>query len=62
MQYRYSKVYSRKVLSGLAGISKTFLYEIKTGRKGFSVVILFALADALEIAATDIIAIDKKRL
>ena len=41
---------SREVLSGLAGISSKFLYEIECGKKGMSAQTLFNIANALNVS------------
>jgi len=46
---RAIKGYTRESLSERADISPKFLYEIETGRKGFSAVVLFNLCQALDI-------------
>ena len=42
---------SREVLSGLAGISSKFLYEIECGKKGMSAYTLYNIANALNVSA-----------
>lgn len=44
---RVGRGYTREQLAGLSGISEKFLYEIETGRKGFSADVLHRLAAAL---------------
>jgi len=41
--------YTREELSEAAEISSKFLYEIETGRKGFSVLVLCNLCEALNV-------------
>lgn len=41
---------SREVLSGLAGISSKFLYEIECGKKGMSAYTLYNIANALDVS------------
>lgn len=41
---------SREVLSGLAGISSKFLYEIECGKKGMSAYTLHNIAKALNVS------------
>ena len=41
--------YTREELSEVAEISSKFLYEIETGRKGFSVLVLYNLCKALNV-------------
>ena len=43
--------FSREVLSGLAGISSKFLYEIECGKKGMSAYTLHNLARVLGVSA-----------
>ena len=47
---RLIKGYTREEMAYLADISTKFLYEIETGRKGFSIHTLIKLSDVLEIA------------
>lgn len=42
---------SQEVLSGLAGISAKFLYEIECGKKGMSAYTLYHIARALNVSA-----------
>lgn len=60
MMLRDEKNYSRAVLSGLTGISLTFLYEIETGKKGFSAEVLFRLSDALDISVAELLDTEKE--
>lgn len=46
---RMARGYSREDLAELAGISSKFLYEIETGRKGFSAVVLYNICKALKV-------------
>ena len=48
-QMRIARNHSREELAELADISTKFLYEIETGRNGFSAKVLFRLAEALEV-------------
>lgn len=41
--------YTRETLAELAEISPKFLYEIETGKKGFSALVLHNLCKALEV-------------
>lgn len=41
--------YTRECLAELAGISAKFLYEIETGKKGFSAGVLHNICDALHV-------------
>lgn len=43
--------FSREVLSGLAGISSKFLYEIECGKKGMSAYTLHNLSRVLGVSA-----------
>lgn len=49
-EMRKIKHYTRDVLSSKVGISSKFLYEIETGRKNFSAVILQKLARELDVS------------
>jgi len=46
---RIMRGYSREKLAELADITPKFLYEIETGRKGFSAIVLYSLCSALEV-------------
>ncbi len=46
---RAEKGYSREKLAEKALISPKFLYEIETGRKGFSAIILYQISQALQV-------------
>lgn len=50
MDARLSNGYSREQLAELAEISPGFIYEIESGRKGFSAYTLNGLVQALEIS------------
>lgn len=50
LELRLGRGYSREELAEMAGISSKFLYEIETGRKGFSARTLYGLARALEVS------------
>ena len=50
MILRNERGYTRKTLAELAGISSKFLYEIETGKKGFSAITLMNLSKALEVS------------
>lgn len=43
--------YSREQFAELVEISPKFLYEIETGRKGFSALTLYKIADALSVSS-----------
>lgn len=42
--------YTRERFAELVGISPRFLYEIETGRKGFSASTLYKIASTLEVS------------
>ena len=46
---RSKRGYTREWLSEKVGISEKFLYEIENGRKGFSALVLFRIAEALQV-------------
>ena len=46
---RVMRGYTRECLAELADISTKFLYEIETGKKGFSASVLYRLCVALEV-------------
>lgn len=46
---RIMRGYTREFLAEKADISSKFLYEIETGRKGFSVLVLYNICQALEV-------------
>lgn len=46
---RVMRGYTRDDLAELAFISPKFLYEIETGRKGFSAVVLYNICQALKV-------------
>lgn len=46
---RIMRGYTRETLAELAEISSKFLYEIETGRKGFSAIVLYNLSKALHV-------------
>lgn len=49
LEMRNMRGYTRETLAELAGISEKFLYEIETGKKGFSAANLYYLSKALEV-------------
>lgn len=55
---REKRNYSREELAGYAEISPKFLYEIETGRRGFSADTLFRISRALSVSS-EIILEDK---
>ena len=50
MVLRNDRGYTREQLAELADISEKFLYEIETGKKGFSAMTLMHLSKALEVS------------
>ena len=46
---RLNRGYTRECLAEMANISPKFLYEIETGKKGFSAGVLYNIAKALEV-------------
>lgn len=48
---RKLKGYSRETLAELANISPKFLYELETGKKGFSAFVLYNLCNALAVSS-----------
>ncbi|MCC8141775.1 MAG: helix-turn-helix domain-containing protein [Lachnospiraceae bacterium] len=48
---RVSRGLSREKLAEEVNISPKFLYEIETGKKGFSVRILYDLCEALDVTS-----------
>ena len=48
---RNMRGYTREALAEMVGISPKFLYEIETGRKGFSAGNLYYMSHALEVRA-----------
>lgn len=46
---RIMRGYTRENLAELANVSAKFLYEIETGKKGFSAVVLYNLCTALKV-------------
>ena len=53
---RLEKRYTREQLAYLADISDKFLYEIESGKKGFSAVTLMKLSEALNVSMDYIMA------
>lgn len=49
-QMRITRGYTREGMADQAGLSNKFLYEIETGKKGFSVEILCRLAKTLNVS------------
>lgn len=50
-RFREKRRYSREELAGYAEISPKFLYEIETGRRGFSADTLFRISKALSVSS-----------
>lgn len=50
MVLRNDRGYTREQLAELADISEKFLYEIETGKKGFSATTLLRISKALEVS------------
>ncbi len=48
-QLRVTKGYTRDYLASKSNVSTKFLYEIETGKKGFTAEVLYRLSDALEV-------------
>ena len=46
---RVTKGYTRDFLANKIHLSTKFLYEIETGKKGFTAEVLYRLSDALEV-------------
>ena len=46
---RIMRGYTREALAEMASISPKFLYEIETGKKGFSAIVLYNLCKALKV-------------
>ncbi len=46
---RVMRGYTREQLAEMASISPKFLYEIETGRKGFSAIVLYNICIALKV-------------
>lgn len=46
---RVMRGYTREKLAEMASISPKFLYEIETGRKGFSAIVLYNICNALKV-------------
>jgi len=54
-QLRKEKLLSQEVLSGLAGISRSHLAMIESGKKSANVNTLWSIADALQVPLSQII-------
>ena len=48
-ELRETKGYTRDSLATKSSISTKFLYEIETGKKGFTAEVLYRLSDALDV-------------
>lgn len=46
---RIMRGYTREALAEMASISPKFLYEIETGKKGFSAIVLYNICKALNV-------------
>lgn len=55
-QLRKAKGYTRDYLATKTNLSTKFLYEIETGKKGFTAEVLYRLSDALEVKCDYILA------
>lgn len=51
LKVRTTRGYTRDYVSGSSGISSKFLYEIETGKKGFSAGVLKSLCATLEVGS-----------
>lgn len=51
LNVRTMRGYTRDFVAGSAGISTKFLYEIETGKKGFSAMVLQKLCNTLEVGS-----------
>ena len=49
LQIRILQGYTRETLSKMASITPKFLYEIETGRRGFSAAVLYNICKALKV-------------
>lgn len=49
LEARKKKGYTREKLAEYARISAMFLYEIETGKKGFTIAVLFRISNALGV-------------
>jgi len=54
-QFREDKNLSQEVLSGLACVDRSHLSKIELGLRSPSITVLYKLADALEVKASDIL-------
>ena len=48
-ELRVTKGYTRDYLANKISLSTKFLYEIETGKKGFTAEVLYRLSDALDV-------------
>lgn len=60
-EFREKRNYSREELAEYAEISPKFLYEIETGRRGFSADTLFRLSKALSVSIENILEDDSSK-
>ncbi len=49
LSVRTMRGYTRENLAELASITPKFLYEIETGKKGFSAIVLYNICNALKV-------------
>ena len=61
-QFRSKKGLSQEVLSGLADINRRYLSRVELGKSIPSVIVLYRLADALGIKASDLMKAMEKEL
>ncbi|MCL2693655.1 MAG: helix-turn-helix domain-containing protein [Oscillospiraceae bacterium] len=54
-RHRDNKGISQEVLSGLADVDTSYLCKIEAGAHNLSVMVLYKIADALGISASDIL-------
>lgn len=59
-EMRETQSYTREALAEIVGISDKFLYEIETGRKGFSADVLCRLSKALSVSCDYIMSGEEK--
>ena len=59
-EMREAHSYSREALAEIVGISDKFLYEIETGRKGFSADVLLRISKALFVSCDYIMSGEEK--
>ncbi|MDR2559724.1 MAG: helix-turn-helix domain-containing protein [Oscillospiraceae bacterium] len=54
-QYRERKRLSQEVLSGLANVDRSYLSKIESGAHNFTIAVLYKLADALGVNASELL-------